>query len=87
MIADDWRVVDERGDSGCLYIDRGPDRDFLQVNEEDDARLIAAAPDLLAAAKVVLAGLNAHIDSAPANAVPLFTGISALHDAIAKAGG
>ncbi len=52
-----------------------------------DARLIAAAPDLLEAAKVVLAGLNARIDSAPANAVPLFTGISALHDAIAKAGG
>lgn len=49
--ATDWRLVDERGAGGFLYIDRGPDHDFLQVEPEEHARLIAAAPALLAALK------------------------------------
>lgn len=55
---------------------------------EANARLIAAAPDLLKAAKEVLAGLNARIDAALADgghAVPVFHGIAELHAAIAKA--
>jgi hypothetical protein len=54
---------------------------------EGNARLIAAAPDLLEAAKLVLAGLEARIDAASASAVPVFDGIANLHDAIAKAEG
>lgn len=49
--ATDWRLVDERGAGGFLYIDRGPDHDFLQVEPEEHARLIASAPALLAALK------------------------------------
>jgi hypothetical protein len=48
-----------------------------------------AQPELLAAAKAVLAGLNARIDAA-ANGdgkVPVFDGIADLHSAIAKAEG
>lgn len=50
-----------------------------------DARLIAAAPDLLAAAKKVMAGLDARIEAAPSTAKPVFNGIADLHDAINKA--
>lgn len=49
--AKDWRLVDERGAGGFLYIDRGPAFDFLQVESEDHAKLIAAAPAMLAALK------------------------------------
>lgn len=51
--------------------------------------LAAAAPDLLEAAKTVLAHLNARIDRAveEGQPVPLFDGIAALHDAISKAEG
>ena len=47
----------------------------------------AAFGDLLAAAQLVLAGLNARIDDAVANGkpVPVFDGIADLHSAIAKA--
>ena len=53
------------------------------------ASVFAAAPDLLAAAKAVLAGLNARIDVASAGdgRVPVFDGIAELHSAIAKAEG
>ena len=56
---------------------------------EANARLIAAAPDLLAAAQRVLAGLNARIDDAgyKCQPVPLYDGIAELHNAIAKASG
>jgi hypothetical protein len=57
------------------------------ATEEANARLIAAAPDLYEAAKVVLAGLCERIDAAPKNAVPVFAGIADLHAAIAKAEG
>lgn len=55
--------------------------------EEDRAigALMAAAPDLLAAAKKVLAGLNARIDAADPRAVPVFDGIAELSGAINKA--
>jgi len=56
-------------------------------NREADACLITAAPDLLDAAKKVLAGLNARIDAAPGNALPVFDGIADLYAAIAKAEG
>lgn len=49
------------------------------------AKLEKAAPALLAAAQKVLAGLNARIDAAPSNAVPVFDGIAELHTAIGKA--
>lgn len=51
-----------------------------------DGDLIAAAPDLLAAAQTVLAGLDARIRHAK-DSTPVFDGIAALHDAIAKATG
>lgn len=56
---------------------------------EANARLIAAAPDLLAAAEDVLAGLDARIEAAIAANLPLpvFNGISDLHTAICRAKG
>jgi|GEM_PF-1192213 len=56
-------------------------------DKEANARLIAAAPDLLEAAQKVLAHLEARIEGAPSNAVPVFDGIAELHDAISKAEG
>jgi hypothetical protein len=56
---------------------------------EANARLMAAAPDLLAAAEAVLAGLNARLDAASmvGGPMPVFDGIADLHTAIAKAKG
>jgi hypothetical protein len=54
---------------------------------DDNARLIATAPKLLAAAKVVLAGLDARIVAAGGTGVPVFNGIAELHDAIGLATG
>jgi hypothetical protein len=54
-----------------------------------NARVIAAAPDLLDAARTVLAGLVARIEAASATGSPvqIFDGISALDAAIRKASG
>jgi hypothetical protein len=52
-----------------------------------NARLIAAAPELYAAAERVLRGLNERIDEATDDCVPVFEGIAELHDALAKARG
>lgn len=55
-----------------------------------NARLIAAAPDLLAAAQTILADLHARIDRAMeegGRAVPVFNGTAELAAAIAKATG
>lgn len=52
-----------------------------------NARLIAAAPELLEAAQTVLAGLLVRIDAAPSSSKPVFNGIAELHDAINKAAG
>ena len=62
---------------------------FGEDTAEANARLIAAAPDLLAAAKEVLADLNARIEVASASGtiVPVFAGIAALHTAVALAEG
>jgi hypothetical protein len=53
VTATDWRLVDERAAGGFLYIDRGPAFDFLQLDNDEHARLIAAAPALLAALKTL----------------------------------
>ncbi|BAQ18349.1 hypothetical protein [Methyloceanibacter caenitepidi] len=54
---------------------------------EANARLIAAAPDLLEAAQKVLAGLHERMKEArdAKEAVPVFDGIADLSDAINKA--
>ncbi|KAA0963081.1 hypothetical protein [Pseudomonas sp. ANT_H12B] len=60
---------------------------YFACQSPTDARLISAAPELLRAARKVLAGLNARIDEASASGslVPVFDGIAELHDAITKA--
>lgn len=66
------------------------DDEELAAEAEANARLIAAAPELLAAAKKMLDGLNARIDAASAEggrSVPVFYGIADLHDAINRAEG
>ncbi|MBX8528494.1 hypothetical protein K5D32_02405 [Pseudomonas cichorii] len=52
-----------------------------------NAKLIAAAPELLEAAIAVLADLSERIDAAVAERrpSPVFAGIAALHDAVNKA--
>lgn len=54
-----------------------------------NARLMAASPELLEAAKLIYAGLNERIKAASAagEKVPVFDGIAHLHDAIVKAEG
>jgi len=64
----------------CIAICEGP-------NRRENAAAIAALPELLAAAKTVLAGLNARIDVATASRKPVFNGIADLHAAICKAEG
>ncbi len=57
------------------------------VSSKANAKLIAAAPDLLTAAVEVMKGLNERIDAAVENRLPtpIFVGVAALHEAIAKA--
>lgn len=73
------------------YIHGGPDHVEVAdlIKNEADAKLIEAAPDLLAAARKVLAGLNLRLDHAAQTGAPspIFFGIGDLHDAIAKAEG
>lgn len=87
-----WRY--QEGADAYTHIVRASGNRFLCQLAQDtsgvaeaDARLISAAPDLLAAAQTVLAGLNARIDAAPSTAKPVFNGIADLHDAIGKATG
>ena len=56
---------------------------------KDAAHLLAAAPDLLAAAQSTLTGLNGRMKLAAAAGVPIpvFYGIADLHAAIARATG
>lgn len=54
----------------------------IQVSKNFPSPALAA---LLAASKVVLAGLNARIDRAHPSGVPVFDGIADLHDAIGRA--
>lgn len=94
-----WGVItDHQGCKSIYQLGVGEDGGIFAITEigythgradeaEDEAntRLICAAPDLLAAAEKVLAGLEARIEAAPPNAVPVFDGIAELHDAINKA--
>lgn len=61
----------------------------LVAEQEANAHLIAAAPDLYVAAQAVLDGLHERIDLASGSGqpVPVFAGIAALHAALAKARG
>ena len=76
-LPESW-TVDSDSTSVCT-VDSHEDR------REANARLIAAAPELLAAAQTVLAGLCERIDSAEPGYVPVFAGIADLSDAISKA--
>lgn len=84
--------------SGGHFFDVGPEKPVGDADREKvamlvpgvaNARLIAAAPDLLSAAEEVLAGLNARLDQArdAGQPMPVFGGIAALHTAIHKAKG
>lgn len=73
-------VADVRSETGHIRGTRGSVETFA------NARLIAAAPDLLSAAQTVLAGLHRRINEARVE-TPVFEGIAALSDAIAKATG
>ncbi len=70
----------------------GPGAASVQAADEHrkrtiaNALLIAAAPDLLEAAKTVLAGLEKRIRH-ERESTPVFEGIAALHTAIRKATG
>ena len=66
----------------CPEVCRGSNTWPLTI---EAARLIAAAPQLLSAARKVLAGLEALIDAAPSTAKPVFDGIADLHAAIGHA--
>lgn len=77
-----FQVEDARGYVLCA-------RNMWPGNADESAAngvLFAAAPQLLAAAQTVLAGLNTRIEAA-GSVVPVFDGIADLHDAISKAGG
>lgn len=83
LVYDDGRETP----SVCKY-HRGFCADSITEEEmQANGHLLAAAPDLLEAAKIVLAGLNARIDAADGHHVPVFDGIADLHTAIAKAEG
>lgn len=60
-----------------------------EADSRANARFIALAcnchADLLEAAKLVLAGLDARMEQAPANSVPVFYGAAELRDAVSKA--
>ena len=82
-------AVDGAGPTAMV---RGADLSIVAVRHrlpsathEANARLIAAAPDLLEAARIVLAGLHARIDAAPPTSVPVFDGIADRAAAIARA--
>lgn len=84
----------ESDDAAYVTVD-DEDGAVCEINIEGEharavSSIIAAAPDLLDAAKAVLAGLNDRIDKALAeggHSVPVFEGIADLHSAIAKAEG
>lgn len=81
---DGWNhhVYSSPTDRVCFMAHGGPEK---QAEFNANVRLIAAAPDLLSAAKTLMADLHARIELAPVNAKPVFRGIAELHDAINKA--
>jgi len=72
-------------ETGKLHIVMRGEPKAYDFDRLADATLAAAAPDLLAAAQTVLAGLCERIESAEGNHVPVFAGIADLSDAINKA--
>lgn len=89
----DCMAVSANASGGChLYIIDANGRKIAALwgkaeEKQANAVLWSAAPDLLAAAQKVLAGLNARIDAAPSSAKPVFDGIADLHGAINRATG
>jgi hypothetical protein len=57
----------------------------FRVRATDNAKLSAAAPDLLVAAERLIASLQLHIAAWPNDAKPVFDGAAELQAAIAKA--
>lgn len=89
-----WNVHARMKDCVTFVGQHGEENLFIQnvdgyfaCQNPDDAKVIAAAPELLAAAIAVLEGLNARIDHAniSGKVAPVFAGIADLHAAIFKA--
>ena len=60
-----WKVIDEQNSEWAYIDNRDESINICQVPEQDEsymlnAKLIAAAPDLLAACKIVLDNINIH---------------------------
>lgn len=89
MEDDDLELNPAERPAGFIYVETGPEDATVLVNADwatdADLAVMAASKKLLAAAQVVLAGLNARIDAADRSSVPVFDGIADLHAAIAAA--
>lgn len=84
-----WTWTSNYGEARFKLIVEGVNDGHAQIAECDvkNVHLIAAAPELLEACEIVLAGLDARITEAPRNSIPVFAGIAQMFSAISKAKG